>query len=192
VVRNILSKTQVMNTSFDAWRLVNTYGAFGSITREREEVILQGTRDDLRRTAPEDVEWQEYGFKVKPGDVTKRPGVISPYHYRLDWLMWFLPFGDSRRNPWFYHLIGKLLVNDAGATSLIANNPFEGGDPPKFIRAQLYRYEYTKPGSEEAKRGDWWTRTFIRSFVEAQSFEDLRPAYRQFGWQLPPSKAKPQ
>ena len=32
-----------MNTSFDAWKIVNTYGAFGSITKERTEVVLQGT-----------------------------------------------------------------------------------------------------------------------------------------------------
>ena len=31
----------MMNTSFDPFRLVNTYGAFGSITKQRHEVILQ-------------------------------------------------------------------------------------------------------------------------------------------------------
>jgi hypothetical protein len=30
---------------------------------------------------------QEYEFKVKPGSLARRPAVISPYHYRLDWLM---------------------------------------------------------------------------------------------------------
>ena len=31
----------MMNTSFDPLKLVNTYGAFGSITRNRDEVIIQ-------------------------------------------------------------------------------------------------------------------------------------------------------
>src|SRR3954471_15345071 len=32
-VRNLLSSRQQMNRSFNAWHLVNTYGAFGSVTR---------------------------------------------------------------------------------------------------------------------------------------------------------------
>ena len=42
VVQNLLSSRQAMNTSFDAFRIVNTYGAFGSITKTRTEIILQG------------------------------------------------------------------------------------------------------------------------------------------------------
>ena len=36
--------------------------------------------------------WEEYEFHCKPGDVSRRPCIISPYHYRLDWLMWFAAF----------------------------------------------------------------------------------------------------
>ena len=35
----------MMNASFNPLRLVNTYGAFGSITRERYEIIIEGTDD---------------------------------------------------------------------------------------------------------------------------------------------------
>ena len=45
-VANLLSSNQVMNTAFDPLRLVNTYGAFGSITRVRREIIVEGTSDD--------------------------------------------------------------------------------------------------------------------------------------------------
>lgn len=45
VVQNLLSSNQQMNTSFDSFRLVNTYGAFGSITKERTEVVLEGTTE---------------------------------------------------------------------------------------------------------------------------------------------------
>ena len=40
VVINLFSSRQVMNTSFDPLKLVNTYGAFGSITRERGVYLL--------------------------------------------------------------------------------------------------------------------------------------------------------
>ncbi|XP_052629437.1 lipase maturation factor 1 isoform X1 [Harpia harpyja] len=90
VVLNLLNSRQVMNTSFNPLRIVNTYGAFGSITKERTEVVLQGT-SSLDPNDPAAV-WEEYDFKCKPGDLKRRPCFISPYHYRLDWLMWFAAF----------------------------------------------------------------------------------------------------
>ena len=206
-----------MNTSFGSWRFVNSYGAFGSVTRTREEVIVQGTHADLSdpvlRWKADEQEWREYEFKVKPGDVNRRPPWISPYHYRLDWLMWFLPFSgaglfflspplslsfrarrvlflpllplpDSRRNPWVYHLFGKLLVNDKEVGKLIRINPFAGDRPPKYVRAELYRYEYSQPGSEAAKKGQWWTRSRVRQYVEPYSLTDLEHIYRQFDWPM--------
>lgn len=62
-------------------------------------------------------------------------------------------------------MVAKLLVNDPGVTDLIATNPFKGDEPPRYIRCELYRYEYTKPGSEEAKNGDWWVRRRIGSYL---------------------------
>ena len=61
-----------------------------SITKERTEVILQGTASP-NASAP-DAKWEDYEFKCKPGDLRRRPCLISPYHHRLDWLMWFAAF----------------------------------------------------------------------------------------------------
>ena len=44
---NLLSARQAMNAAFDPFDLVNTYGAFGSINRVRNEIILEGTADAL-------------------------------------------------------------------------------------------------------------------------------------------------
>lgn len=85
-VRNLFSKRQIMNTSFDPFHLVNTYGAFGSITRLRYEIVLEGT-DEERVT--ERTHWKEYEFRGKPGNPLRMPPLIAPYHLRLDWLMWF-------------------------------------------------------------------------------------------------------
>ena len=60
-------------------RIVNTYGAFGSVTKNRTEVILEGTWDDPRDPS---AVWMEYDFNCKPGETTQRPCMISPYHYR--------------------------------------------------------------------------------------------------------------
>src|SRR3954454_3996234 len=78
-VRNMLSRHQAMNASFDPFHLVNTYGAFGSVTRTRYEVIVEGATAD-RASAP-DAEWREYEFKGKPNDVRRLPPQVAPYHH---------------------------------------------------------------------------------------------------------------
>ncbi|HEX8771496.1 MAG TPA: lipase maturation factor family protein, partial [Acidimicrobiales bacterium] len=55
--RNMLSPNQVMNASFDPLRLVNAYGVFGRVTRERYEVVLEGT--DEPAVGPQ-TRWKEY------------------------------------------------------------------------------------------------------------------------------------
>ncbi|XP_011746757.3 lipase maturation factor 1 isoform X7 [Macaca nemestrina] len=134
VVLNLLSSRQVMNTHFNSLHIVNTYGAFGSITKERTEVILQGTASP--NTSAPDTVWEDYEFKCKPGDPSRRPCLISPYHYRLDWLMWFAAFQTYEHNDWILHLAGKLLASDAEALSLLAHNPFASRPPPRRATAQ--------------------------------------------------------
>ena len=99
-------------------------GAFGSVSKTRYEVLLQGTRDEFPTA---DAEWREYDFVAKPGAPERRPPLLSPYHLRLDWLLWFLPFSGWRTHPWLAHLTAKLLSNDATASSLLRENPFDGG-----------------------------------------------------------------
>ncbi len=86
-VMNMLSSRQMMNASFEPLHLVNTYGAFGSITRERYRDRARG--DERRDDRPDSTAWREYEFKGKPGDPARRPPQVAPYHLRLDWLMWF-------------------------------------------------------------------------------------------------------
>src|SRR5438552_5228511 len=85
--RNLFSRRQLMNASFDPLHLVNTYGAFGAVTRERFEVVIKGTDAEYPDA---NAEWREYEFKGKPGDVNRRPCIVSPYHWRLDWQMWLV------------------------------------------------------------------------------------------------------
>jgi lipase maturation factor 1 len=64
VINNLLHPNQAMNTSYDAFRIVNTYGAFGSVTKTRTEVILEGSSDDILDA---NAKWYEFEFKCKPG-----------------------------------------------------------------------------------------------------------------------------
>jgi len=136
-LRNLFARRQLMNASFNRWQLANAYGAFGTVTKERIEIVVEGTTDEM----PDAAGWQEYAFKGKPGDLHRIPRQFAPYHLRLDWLMWFLPLGRSLED-WFAGLLVKLLEADPPTLRLLADDPF-GGARPRWVRAVSYRYRFT-------------------------------------------------
>jgi hypothetical protein len=174
-VLNLLSAEQAMNTSFNRLQLVNTYGAFGSVGRERDEIVFEGTLDDA--VGP-DTRWVPYEWKCKPGDPARRPCWMSPYHRRLDWLIWFAAMGPPQQSPWAIHLTWKLLQADRGALGLLAGDPF-AGKAPRFVRATLYRYKLQPPRAKTT-----WTRTEIGPWLPPLSAdsEELRAFLRGHGW----------
>ena len=159
-VRNLLSRHQAMNASFDPFRLVNTYGAFGSVSRVRDEVIVEGSDAE---EADDDADWREYGFKGKPGDLGRLPPQVAPYHLRLDWLMWFLPLSPSYGDRWFVPFLVRLLEGDRATLALLGHNPFPDR-PPRFVRARLFRYRFTT-WHEWRSTGAWWSRRLVGDFV---------------------------
>jgi hypothetical protein len=159
--RNLVSRRQVMNRSFDPLHLVNTYGAFGSVSRVRHEVVVEGTSDPMPR---EDSEWKEYEFKGKPGDPRRWPRQYAPYHLRLDWLMWFAALSPAYAASWFTGLVERLLENDRDTLRLLRRSPFPANAPPRYVRARLYRYRYTT-WRELRETGACWHRTYVREFL---------------------------
>ncbi|WP_035840814.1 lipase maturation factor family protein [Kitasatospora azatica] len=158
--RNLLSRRQLMNYSFNRLHLVNTYGAFGSISRVRFEVVLEGTDEAV--LTPSTV-WREYGFKGKPGDVRRRPRQYAPYHLRLDWLMWFAALSPGYARPWLRLLVERLLTADPPTLRLLRHNPFPT-EPPRYVRAVQYRYRYTS-WAERRETGAWWHRSGRRLYL---------------------------
>ena len=96
-ILNIFSSHQIMNTSFDPLDLVNTYGAFGSVGKERYNVVFEGTT----ASNPDDLaaEWKPYPYKGLPVALNERPPQIAPYQLRLDWQMWFAAMGSPNEYP---------------------------------------------------------------------------------------------
>jgi hypothetical protein len=183
-VVNLLSERQHMNDSFNPFDFVNTYGAFGSVERARHEVVLEGTQDDGH--LPE-ARWREYEFPCKPGDRERPPCLVTPYHYRLDWQMWFAGLSNFEQEPWIVHLVYELLRGDPLVKTLLARDPFPGA-PPRFVRARLYTYSFAKgrPG------GRYWDRTLESEYLEPLSLEHsgLRRFLAAYGW-LDPPREKP-
>ena len=178
-VRNMLSPNQVMNTVYNRFHLVGTYGAFGSITRPRYEVIVEGT-DEAALTPS--TKWREYEFKGKPGALARMPPQIAPYHSRLDWLMWFVAMSSYQDHPWFVHFIGKLLEGDRPTLGLLQTNPFPD-QPPRFVRASLYEYHFTSP-AERSANGLWWKREPAGPYFPPVSLQTgpFRDLLEREGW----------
>lgn len=152
---NLFSSHQLMNASFNRFHLVNAYGAFGSMTTHRFEVIIEGTRDPAGEGADEGT-WQPYEFRGKPGDVRRRSAQFAPYHLRLDWQMWFLALRPGAED-WFVALLEKLRSGEPAIRRLLRSDPFDGA-PPTAIRVRYVQYRYaTAP--ERRESGDWWVAT---------------------------------
>ena len=174
---NLISRNQMMNFSYNPFHLVGAYGAFGNVGKERYEIVIEGTADRVITPA---TQWQEYGFRGKPGDPKRMPPQVAPYHLRLDWLIWFLPFsvgvtanGIRVRgyDLWFMRFMRKLLNNDRDILRLMRKNPFPD-QPPAHIRALFYQYRYTT-AQEKRETGAWWSRKLLGTYFPPMSLDTL-------------------
>ena len=156
---------------------MNTYGAFGSVGKDRLNVVFEGTD----AASPDSgAVWKEYPYRALPVALNRRPPQIAPYQPRLDWQMWFAAMDVPNDYPWTFHLVWKLLHNDPGTLSLFGGNPFPG-TPPRYVRAVLYRYHFAPPGNSQ---GDWWRRERLGEWLPAMGVDDPRllVILKEAGW----------
>ena len=181
VVFNLFSTKQLMNASFDPLHLVNTYGAFGSVGKQRFEIVLEGTSD---HELTNDTKWLEFEFNCKPGSLSRRPCIVAPYNYRLDWQIWFAAMSTFERNPWLVHLVAKLLANDQLTKQLLAEGPF-ANEPPVYIRGVLYRYKFASSSITDNSPANWWVRERVGQYFPpiSKKSEALIGYLRTRGWQ---------
>ncbi|CAK9055527.1 unnamed protein product [Durusdinium trenchii] len=164
---------QMMNASFGAFRLVNTYGAFGNVGKERYEAIVSVSHDKRQ--------WHELEFPCKPGRLDRRPCMCAPYHYRLDWNIWFLGFKPhqaylQQRETWMWSFLAKILEGDDVVLKLLAPETAEskafyphglsgGRKVPRYIKVDMWRYRMKAPLWEIVKdlyrngTAIWWERS---------------------------------
>jgi len=169
-VANMLSPGQVMNTSFDPLHLVNSYGAFGSVTRTRYQLVVEGT--DVED--PTEGDWREYEFEGQPVRTDERPSQWAPYHLRLDWQLWFAAMRPrpGPRQRWFLAFLEGLLEGDPDTVGLVQSDPF-AEEAPERVRVLRYRYRFTTP-EERAETGRWWHRERVGTYVRSTTLSELR------------------
>jgi hypothetical protein len=118
-----------------------------------------------------------YDYKGKPGDPRRRPPQVAPYHLRLDWLMWFAAMSSPLQHRWFPALLVRLLEGDAATLKLLRHNPFPE-HPPRYVRAQLYRYRLATRREVRAT-GVWWPRTLVGEYVRPVTLDPRHDADRE-------------
>ena len=148
----------------EAFRIVNGYGLFRVMTKDRCEIVLEGSTDGI--------DWLPYEFKWKPGDVKRAPGWCAPHQPRLDWQMWFAALETPQENRWLIALVFRLLQGSRDVSGLLSRNPFPG-KPPRYIRAMFYRYRFTTV-DERHQIGAWWKREELREYLPALSLDQFR------------------
>jgi hypothetical protein len=130
------------------FEIVNSYGLFATMTTTRPELVIEGSDDQ--------VNWREYSFRYKPGELHRGLPQIAPYQPRLDWQMWFAALGDVQENQWVKNLLYRILTGEPSVLGLLDPPPFNS--PPRYIRVTLYDYSFTTP-AERARTGAVWRRT---------------------------------
>jgi hypothetical protein len=129
-------------------RSVNAYGLFATMTKERPEIVIEGSTDGRN--------WRPYEFRWKPGDPMRRPAFVQPHMPRLDWQMWFAALQGHRGTYWVDTLLHRLAEERPAVVGLLAANPFLD-EPPRHLRARLFTYHFADP-AVRATSGAWWVR----------------------------------
>ena len=94
---------------------------------------------------------------------------------------------NLQHNPWLVHLMIQLLASDHQSPVNVFlsadGNPFPGA-PPHFIKADLYRYQFTRWNSGTA---DWWTRKYQQAYSPVFELRSptVKSFLRQMQWKMP-------
>jgi predicted DCC family thiol-disulfide oxidoreductase YuxK len=148
----------------EPFRIVNGYGLFRLMTKDRREIVIEGSADGI--------DWLPYEFKWKPGNLKRAPGWCAPHQPRLDWQMWFAALGTAQQNPWFVRLVICLLETKRDVAWLFVHDPFPN-QPPRYVRAILYRYRFTT-AKEHKQTGAWWKRQELGEYLPTTSLQGIR------------------
>ena len=130
----------------EPFRVANRYGLFAVMTRDRFEIEFQHSEDGEH--------WTPYGFRYKPQDVQRAPGIYAPYQPRFEWNLWFAALSSWRSDVWVLQTEVRLLEGSPEVLQLFAKG---GPEKPRFVRAVKWQYWFTTPAERRAS-GAWWKR----------------------------------
>ncbi|CAH1187705.1 unnamed protein product [Phyllotreta striolata] len=128
-------------------------------TPGRYEIVFEGA-DNVEGP------WKEYNFLYKPGNPNSSLPFVAPHQPRLDWHLAKAAYEPYERHPWVLSFVHRILEHQNDVLALIdfRDSPFRRS-APKYLRALLYKYEYT--GVDKRNERAWWKRTKLSEYVPA-------------------------
>lgn len=139
---------------------VNAYGLFAVMTKQRDEIALEGSADGKV--------WRAYRFRYKPGALEAAPRFAGLHMPRLDWQLWFASLRGCAASPWFHAFLFRVLEGEPAVLGLLADDPFPGA-PPRFLRTPLAAYRFAPPGGDA-----WWRAEAKGEFCPEVTLSDGR------------------
>ena len=137
--------------------------------------------------------WHEE-WPCKPGKLTRRPCFNAPYHYRLDWNIWFLGFKPhqqmlQQREGWLYVFLEKVLSGQEAPLRLLDAESAEllrkmmrGKKRSKLLLAkvEMYRYRMSMPLWEICR--EWYARYTLRQELKSSSMRLFAVENEEIVW----------
>ena len=138
-------------------RSINSYGLFAVMTKERPEIVVEGSDDGLS--------WKPYRFRWKPCELDRRPRFTTPHMPRLDWQMWFAALSAGYRS---HTMVPAIRTEAAGGRARGARSARATTRFPRDRRAlcahACISTRFIRMGSRY-----WWTREDQGPFLPARS-----------------------
>jgi hypothetical protein len=168
------------------FKIVNFYGPFYLVRRERMDIVIQGSIDAQN--------WYDYDNLYKPdGHLARPPPFASPHISRvcsefdnstlthtpcmivvvvvkmintfelllvvqLEYRLWQAAYSDYQQEIWISRALHRILESSEPVERLFKRAPIDEMDgEPEYIRAVRYTYRFT---SWNATQGEYWSREF--------------------------------
>ncbi len=129
-----------------AYRVVNEYHLFASVTRTRHEPEIQ--------SSPDGQAWTAHALHHKPGPPDRAPSWVAPHQPRLDFRLWFHGLSWQRKTPPYVATLLGRVCHDPDAVQVFFADPLPPSDTTQFVRIVYWDHQLSPWDSDV-----WWTRT---------------------------------
>jgi len=140
---------------FSNYKIINVYDVFRRLPDVRRELILEGSIDGDS--------WHEYSYRFRTSNIKRPPIWFAPHQPRIEHQHFYLVNSDiyPYATIWYKRFLRKIFEGDRSIKHVFKYDPFKK-NPPKYLRAKIFRYEYTNWQEWQWGKGPWWKREFVK------------------------------
>lgn len=179
-----LSLTKNFSRFVAPYSLSNNYLVLSRVSQfysnGRPELQIQA------RESADDVAWQQFDLRYKPGQPSKELSRVVPHLPRIDLRMWYAARSSLQNNQWLQTLAYRIVTKEKDVLNAIspANSTPRAGQ----IRIARFNYKYSSK-SKQPFAGYWSHYKFESEYMPVTNIENLKFVVKSNGISLaPPSR----